>query len=91
MNARQPTLTDKLCETVTGRLPARSIHEIQACIMAICQRIEAASEAQEWVSLYNLADGLHALADRGMYHASQARVKEVGKLAMGGHNEPEPR
>jgi hypothetical protein len=86
-----PSLTDILCQAVTGRLPARNIHEIQSCIFAICRRIESASEEQRWQSVHNLADGLRDLAERGMYHASQARVKEIGQFALGNHQESESR
>jgi hypothetical protein len=91
MQPPQDTLLDKLAEAVTGRPPARAVHEIQAEIYAFARRIEACSEAEDWQAIHNLSEGLRHLAERGLYHASQARAKQIGTFALGNHQEREAR
>lgn len=69
----------------------RAIHEIESDAYKLCRRIESACEAEEWTSLYRLADSVRELAERGMHHASIVKANSIATFAMGNHQERESR
>lgn len=68
---------------------SRALQEIESDCMRLVQiRLLGAIEARNWVVVNRIADELKELANRGLYHTSQSRLKDVGKYAMNGHTEP---
>lgn len=84
-------MIDELAAAMTGEMPSRAVHEIQAEIMAICNRLAGCAEAEEWLGVHNLSERLADLAHRGMYHASQKKAKEIAAFSLNGHRETESR
>jgi hypothetical protein len=71
---------------------ATAMIEVQRDAMRLVNvRLLAAVEAAEWAAVHNLAQQLQEIAQRGLYHASQARLQDIAKVAMGNHRETEPR
>lgn len=69
---------------------SRAMHEIQSDAMRLAQvELIGAIESCEWATVLRLTERIDDLAQRGLYHASQDRQKEITAFAMQGYK-PEP-
>lgn len=73
-------------------MTSRAIHEIQSDMMRLLDvKLKQAIEAENWVGVGRLADQLKELASNGIYHSQKAKIQEIGRFAMNGYSEREPR
>ena len=73
-------------------MDSRAIHEIKSDgHRLVTVKILSAIEAGDWRAVHTLAGELREIAERGLYHASQDKVRQIAAFAMGCHREPEPR